>query len=168
MVDMTDPETGYTFNCCEQYMMYHKAKAFGDEATMQAVMKAKSPKEHKALGKQVAAFTAGEWDKVKFEVVVRANMLKFEQCAARDDDCFVYPPDGRRDGQEHVLLKQLLLDTQHLELAEASRFDNVWGIGHSADRALSVPREKWGQNLLGKALMEVRSRLLQEREHAQE
>ncbi len=27
--NMTD-ENGQTFNCCEQYMMWHKAKAFGD------------------------------------------------------------------------------------------------------------------------------------------
>lgn len=157
MVAMTDPESGYTFNCCEQYMMYHKAKAFGDVATMKAVMEAKTPKEHKALGKQVAGFIPEEWDRYKYDVVVRANILKFTQCCARADDQFVKKGEDRQPA-----LRQLLLDTFGRELAEASRFDKVWGIGLSADRAESVPRTKWGQNLLGKALMEVRRRLLEE------
>lgn len=61
-------------------------------------------------------------------------------------------------------LKSLLLDTGERELVEASRFDQVWGIGFDAQQALAVPREKWGQNLLGVALMNLRDRIRQETE----
>lgn len=58
-----------------------------------------------------------------------------------------------------VALKDLLLATKGHELAEASPFDAVWGIGLKAEEALTVSRAQWGENLLGKALMHVRSEL---------
>ena len=42
--------------------------------------------------------------------------------------------------------------------AQASPFDRIWGVGFSATNA-EGNRDKWGQNLLGKALMRVRERL---------
>lgn len=40
------------------------------------------------------------------------------------------------------------------------------GIGFSEADALSVPKTFWGQNLLGKALVEVRERIRREAEDA--
>jgi ribA/ribD-fused uncharacterized protein len=57
----------------------------------------------------------------------------------------------------------MLLATGDRELAEASPFDRVWGIGFTADCA-EMNRESWGQNLLGRALMDVRARLREEEE----
>ncbi|KAK4212533.1 hypothetical protein QBC37DRAFT_483735 [Rhypophila decipiens] len=48
------------------------------------------------------------------------------------------------------------------ELVEAASRDRIWGIGFTASNALKVEKEQWGQNLLGKALMEVRKRLVEE------
>ena len=45
---------------------------------------------------------------------------------------------------------------------EASRFDRVWGIGFDAEEAVVVERERWGQSLLGRALMDVRERVRRE------
>ena len=48
--------------------------------------------------------------------------------------------------------------------SQASKFDKVWGIGFDAAAAVRTPKEKWGQNLLGKALMNVRERIRKEME----
>jgi ribA/ribD-fused uncharacterized protein len=45
-------------------------------------------------------------------------------------------------------------------LVEASPVDSVWGIGLAADDEQAASPDRWpGLNLLGFALMEVRSRL---------
>ena len=46
---------------------------------------------------------------------------------------------------------------------KASPYDRIWGIGFSAAKA-ATNRNKWGLNLLGKALMRVRERLQREKE----
>lgn len=53
----------------------------------------------------------------------------------------------------------LLLGTGERELVEASPFDRVWGIGFREKDVIKAGRDRWGQNLLGKALMEVRGLL---------
>ena len=54
-------------------------------------------------------------------------------------------------------LKTLLLSTDDSILVEASSYDNIWGIGLNESDAKNTKMEDWpGQNLLGKALMEVR------------
>ena len=44
-------------------------------------------------------------------------------------------------------------------IAEASPRDKIWGIGFDASKAIQVPKNKYSQNLLGKALMQVRNEL---------
>ena len=127
-------------------MMYHKAKHFADTDTIAAILSELDPRKQKALGRQVKDFQPEAWDKVKFDVVKRGNLLKFRQ----------------NEG-----LRELLLATDYRELVEASRFDGVWGIGLTAERARTVPRERWGMNLLGRALMSVRDELVRDSEHAQ-
>jgi ribA/ribD-fused uncharacterized protein len=58
-------------------------------------------------------------------------------------------------------LKKMLLDTGDRELVEASPFDRIWGIGFKEEDA-EENRERWGENLLGRALMEVRRRVREE------
>ena len=58
-------------------------------------------------------------------------------------------------------LRAKLLATGDRILAEASPRDNIWGIGMSAEAAKQNRRE-WGQNLLGKALMDIRGLLRHE------
>jgi ribA/ribD-fused uncharacterized protein len=58
-------------------------------------------------------------------------------------------------------LRALLLATGERELVEASPRDRIWGVGFKAENA-GVNRRRWGQNLLGKALMGVRARLREE------
>lgn len=171
---MVDPETGIEFNCCEQYMMYQKARTFNDDASAAAVMATKDPKEHKAIGRRVIGFTDHEWDAVKRKIVVDANMLKFAQGMASKTDQFVYLPSPLVNGgpkqstkalgkeENEVSLKELLLATGDRELVEASPRDRIWGVGFGAERAEQLRvtcKEKWGTNYLGKALMEVRDKI---------
>ncbi|KAF2633758.1 hypothetical protein BU25DRAFT_12579 [Macroventuria anomochaeta] len=91
------------------------------------------PKVHKALGWKVRWFVGRVWDENKFEIVVQGHMHKFTV------------------SEDAESLRKWLL-------VEASPMDRIWGIGF-ADKNAGANRHRWGQNLLGKALMEVRTRL---------
>lgn len=54
------------FNCAEQYMMWHKAKAFGDEEAQRAILAAKNPQKQKVLGQKVKGFDQNKWDEGEF------------------------------------------------------------------------------------------------------
>lgn len=141
-VDDADVESTITFNCAEQFMMYCKAGRFNDKKTQDKVLATNSPKEQKRLGKLVAGFTNESWDEVKSDVVVAGNIAKFGQ---------------------NPELKCKLLETGSRELVEAASRDRIWGIGYGAKNALSN-RLNWGENRLGKALMEAREHLREEDE----
>ena len=97
-------------------------------------VKENEPKKMKRHGRKVKNFDDSKWDTSKKEIVMMGNILKFSQ---------------------NEELKQMLLNTNNMELIEASPRDNIWGIGISKEKALNG--EKWkGKNLLGKILMEVR------------
>ncbi|KAK7611079.1 hypothetical protein BKA81DRAFT_223971 [Phyllosticta paracitricarpa] len=135
---------GTPYKCAEMWMMAQKSACFGDEPSRRAILRAPTPRKQKSLGRKVANFDFEVWEQRKYDVVVQGNMHKFGQA-----------PDLRRQ----------LLETGERELVEASRFDSVWGIGFDAATATGN-REWWGENLLGKALMEVRMRFREEKEAA--
>ena len=49
----------YTFATAEHYMMARKAALFGDQAALRQILKAKTPREAKQLGRQVRHFKVG-------------------------------------------------------------------------------------------------------------
>jgi ribA/ribD-fused uncharacterized protein len=60
-------------------------------------------------------------------------------------------------------LRGFLASTGDRELVEASK-DNIWGCGLTLAEARKFKGAQWpGQNLLGKALMEVRKELFDKR-----
>ncbi len=130
---------GVRYRSAEQYMMAEKARIFGDDETLEKILSAKLPRKIKALGREVKSFDGKKWDRVKFKVVVSGNMAKFSQ---------------NRE------LLSFLLGTGDAMLVEASPKDSIWGVGlKESDRDILDP-DKWkGENLLGKALVEVRSKL---------
>lgn len=147
----------YTFNTCEQYMMAHKAHLFdpvgsGEQQQQQEVhildmiMDEPDPRHQRALGRRVPNFDEQQWKAQRLAIVKAGNYLKFTQNEA---------------------LKQLLLQTGDRELVEASPMDRVWGVGFGAKKA-EENRHRWGLNLLGKALMEVRERIRREEEDEEE
>ncbi|KAJ1324338.1 NADAR domain-containing protein [Microdochium nivale] len=138
-IDPEDPWTPIYFNCAEQFMMYCKAGLFHDMATQKLILATRDPKEQKRLASKAKGFVAEIWDDIKSQVVVAGNIAKFGQNAN---------------------LKSLLLDTGERLLVEAASEDRVWGIGFIVRNAmLPQNRQRWGENRLGKALMEARQHL---------
>mmetsp|Transcript_502 Transcript_502/g.1055 ORF Transcript_502/g.1055 Transcript_502/m.1055 type:complete len:267 (+) Transcript_502:82-882(+) len=135
---------GRKFTCAEQYMMYNKAKTFGEHDLAEQIMNTRYPSEQKRLGRLVQA-KHGEafwpkWDAVCDKIVEEGNMLKFSQNEALEEELFA---------------------TTGLTLVEASSWDQIWGIGLSASDKRSRNPTKWkGTNRLGNALMKARDRLL--------
>jgi len=138
----TDDE-GKTFSCCEQYMMYHKARTFSDTVAMEKVMKTTKPAVHKRIGREVQNFDGKKWDSVCDGIVEKGNLLKYQQNAE---------------------LREELRATKGLLIVEASSYDKIWGIGMAASDPASRDPAQWpaGGNRLGKALMKVRDTLFGE------
>ncbi len=132
-------ENDIVFKTAEHYMMYHKAKLFGNEDIARKILASEEPKEVKQLGRQVTGFNEKIWNQNRYEIVCQANILKFSQ---------------NRE------LWSYLMNTGSSVLVEASPVDSVWGIGLAADNLDAQEPIKWaGLNLLGYALMWVRSKL---------
>lgn len=128
---------GVAFNCVEQYMMFAKAKLFGDHATADRIMQTDDPREHKRLGRQVNGFVDAVWVERRQRLVALGCYAKFSQ----------NPELGR-----------MLLDTGDTLLVEASPYDGIWGVKLGANDPSILDQSQWrGMNLLGYALMEVRS-----------
>lgn len=130
---------GITYLHAEGFMMAEKARLFGDESTRRRIIATEHPAEAKKLGRLVRGFDETAWAAASFDLVVQGNLAKFSQ---------------------HEDLRRYLVSTAPRVLVEASPRDCIWGIGLSAqsDRA-TRPSEWRGQNLLGFALMAVRSQL---------
>ncbi len=143
-------------------MMYHKALLFSDTAVAAKILAATHPRQVKALGREVSGFSDAVWHAHREEIVRKGSLLKFTRPADTNDGRWLIraaAADGEaEEGGEGVSLRELLLRTGDRELVEASPMDRIWGIGYGAARAGSV-REKWGLNLLGRALMVVRDEL---------
>lgn len=142
------------FYCREQWMMALKALLFANHYketnnnfrrknidVFNKIMNENNPRKIKSLGRKVDGFLDDLWNEWKYKIVVNGNYLQFIQSDK---------------------LKQILLNTNNLELVEASPYDKIWGIGMTEKQARQVGKNVWsrnGLNLLGKALMEVRDAL---------
>ncbi|WP_233218997.1 NADAR family protein [Adhaeribacter arboris] len=120
----------------EHWMMAQKAHLFGDSDAFDKIVKARTPGEAKAIGREVKNFDDSVWEEQRFEIVVNGSLQKFGQ---------------------HQDLQEFLINTKDRILVEASPVDNIWGIGLSVDDKKAENPEHWeGLNLLGFALMETR------------
>ncbi len=68
-----------SFNCAEQYMMYAKAKLFGDEEMAQKILETTLPGKQKAYGRLVKNFDSKIWDQEARKIVYKGNSAKFTQ-----------------------------------------------------------------------------------------
>ncbi|MCG7408325.1 NADAR family protein [Paenibacillus sp. ACRRX] len=131
---------GYEYSCVEQFMMAEKARLFGDGEMLDAILKAKYPKEMKAYGRAVRDFDNDTWDNECYGIVKRGNLAKFSQDPKLGD---------------------YLKSTKNRILVEASPRDRIWGIGMGKSNPDVENPIKWrGRNLLGFVLTEVRDELL--------
>lgn len=130
---------GNRYLTAEHFMMAEKARLFNDDASALKVISAGSAAEAKKIGRQVKGFDEAIWLQHRFDIVVKANLLKFSQ----NKECQDY-----------------LFSTGECVLVEASPVDSIWGVGLAADDPRIENPESWqGLNLLGFALMEVREQL---------
>ena len=124
------------YNCAEQAMMHLKALLFDDQETAARILAVEEPGRQKALGRQVRGFSQSVWEIRRYDIVKRINHAKFAQNKG---------------------LRRKLFQTGDKLLVEASPIDTIWGIGLDAATAARTPVEEWpGQNLLGRALTEVK------------
>lgn len=131
---------GVRYTCAEQYMMAGKARLFGDTRVLEQVLRAATPKQHKALGRKVSPFDAGLWERERERIVYEGNHAKFTQ---------------------HRDLLDALLATAGTELVEASPLDRIWGVGLGVEDPRIQDPTRWrGLNLLGKVLTRLREDLL--------
>ena len=130
---------GERYATAEHYMMAEKARLFGADGIRRQILQAGSPKQAKALGRQIVGFKDEVWNAHRFDIVCRANFAKFSQ---------------------HADLKAFLLQTGNRILVEASPVDSIWGIGSAQDDPHAENPLQWqGLNLLGFALMKVRDQM---------
>jgi ribA/ribD-fused uncharacterized protein len=130
---------GIRYPSAEVYMMAEKARLFNDDRMLNKILSCSNPGAAKKYGREIRNFNEDVWNKNRFDIVVRGNKSKFEQ---------------------NEELKQFLLNTKDRIIVEASPVDKIWGIGLAKDDKHAENPEKWkGLNLLGFALMKVRSLL---------
>jgi ribA/ribD-fused uncharacterized protein len=99
---------GVGFVNVEQFLMFSKAKLFGDEDIAEAVLATHLPKEQKALGRKVKGF---EFDTRK----AKCESIVYVGC--------------REKFAQHPGLRMLLLATAPTELVEASPLRSNMGRG---------------------------------------
>lgn len=125
------------FNCAEQFMMFCKAIYFQDKISGNLIMDTKDPSLQKKYGRAVKDFIDFMWRQSCERVAFEGNWWKFARNETR---------------------RNFLLGTGDRMICEASSMDRRWGIGYKKDHAMRY-RGNWGENLLGKAIMQVRAQL---------
>jgi ribA/ribD-fused uncharacterized protein len=132
---------GTDYNCVEQWIMSSKARACRDDSIREQVMQTANPKKQKALGRSIDKKAVDRHWRIqqKWNIQLRGCRAKFQQ---------------------NEMLATRLLQTGRKPIAEASPSDTIFGIGLAPNNPLAQDPANWkGQNLLGKALMQVREEL---------
>lgn len=133
-------------------MMYQKALLFDDHEVGAEILAAEHPRQVKALGRKVKGFDDEKWKKNRERIVRDGTRFKFARAVSEDGLKRGMAEDAPLVGMG---LRELLLSTGKRELVEASPLDRIWGVGFGPNKA-RANRARWGLNLLGKALMQVR------------
>ena len=94
------------------------------------------------------------WKKGRKEEIAEYELGKLEIVTQGTYHKFTISDDAEN-------LRRMLLATGERELVEASPSDRIWGVGF-AERDAQRNRHRCGQNLLGRALMDVRTRFREE------
>ena len=127
---------GLDFSSSEQLFMWMKAKHFKDEEIADEILKCKTPKEAKKLGRKVRGFDQSVWDDVKVKYMHDAIDCKFEQ-----------NPELKSKSMELGKSRYFV---------EGSPYDKIWGIGLDWQDVRAENELLWkGHNLLGELLNDM-------------
>ena len=123
----------------EQMFMLFKANMFRDFESAEEIIDAPNPMMAKSIGREVKNYDDRRWSLKRYDYMKQSLFLKFSQNAELCDR---------------------LLKTGDMYLVEASPYDSIWGVKLSVNNSKIEKQSQWkGDNLLGKALMEVREML---------
>lgn len=140
---------GTMYNSAQQAIAAELAKSFNDQENLQKIMIADTPDEVSYTLDDVpgdADANETKWNDTTKQLIYTINMAKFSQ----------YPELAAR-----------LLETKTAVLGAYLPNDNLIGVGISLDNIQSQNPVNWtGQNLLGKALMDIREKIRSDREIA--
>lgn len=133
---------GQRFQTMEQFLAVRPSTLSGQQALIDRAKKATDPVQAKYILSALRQDHIQEWDQCIESVVMEGLEAKFRQ----------NPP-----------LKKFLLSTNNLMLGEASTIPR-WGVGMGLDDKNLLDVSKWNPtgNLLGRALMNIRSMLAEE------
>ncbi len=113
-----------------------KARLFKYDYSLKRIMAAQSPDEAKSIGAKVNNFIQDTWAKSALETAIKCNQAKVTQ---------------------NPSMARYLLGTCANQLLEASPSDNLLGSGVSIFNPIIMNKmAKWGDNIQGKTLMEIR------------
>ena len=127
------------FENVEQGMMYGKAALFKDYDVATQIMESGNPKDVRSFGRKVKDYDDDVWSNIRYEYTKALIMEKFRQ-------------------NKDLLI--ILKKTGNMILVEGAWYDKIWGVGlKDTDPAIHDVKNWKGENLLGKALMEVRDLL---------
>ena len=85
------------YNCAEQFMVASKARLFGDDTALSAILVSTDPRKQKRLGRQVRHFDPVLWQDECEAIVLGgnpANSLKPKRCVL---PCLLYTSPSPRD-----------------------------------------------------------------------
>lgn len=139
--DWWDKPVDLHFTSSEQYFMWLKATYFDDYETADKILEAKTPKEAKALGRQVKEFEEEEWAKIREDAMYNAVYAKFSQ-------------------NENLKAFLLADEFKGKKFVEGNPYDKIWSVGLDWRDPRIGDEENWlGLNLLGTVLENVREEL---------
>ena len=67
------------YTCAEQFMMASKARLFGDDSALSAILATDDPREQKRIGRQIRHFDYESWQQKCENIVLQGNLAKFSQ-----------------------------------------------------------------------------------------
>ena len=140
---------GTMYNSAYQAIAAEIAKSFNDQDNLQKIMIAETPDDVNYTLANVpgdAEINETKWNDLTKQFIYDVNIAKYNQ----------YPELAAR-----------LLETKNATLGAYIPDDNLIGIGLSIDNIQAKNSVNWtGQNLLGKALMDIRQKIRSEQEAA--
>jgi len=130
---------GRFFTSSEQALMWAKAMLFNDIGIADKILSTNNVKRQKELGREVKGYIDSIWSINRYAIMYDILEQKFLQ---------------------NIELRIEILSHPGSTFVEASPVDTIWGIGMAEGDVGIEDESNWkGQNLLGKALTQVRDHL---------
>lgn len=132
------------YQSAKQAIYAELAKLFGDQSNLEKIMSAETADEITYSVKNISNEDESKWNEAMTKLIYDVNLAKFNQ---------------------YTELSGRLIETKNAILGAYEPNDSLIGIGIAPENPLSKNQINWtGQNILGKALMEIRETLKKQRE----